>query len=69
MTNLPSRRRQFQIWRSRRLQQYADRSGLSLQLVQVLLSYPPSHRSFRVVARDIDRKVDPDFKLENMPSL
>ncbi|HEY4288222.1 MAG TPA: hypothetical protein VGN00_14055 [Puia sp.] len=35
---------------TRRLQQYADRSGLSVQQVKVLLSYPSSHRCYRMIS-------------------
>jgi hypothetical protein len=67
MNLLTQNRMAFQRWRRRRLQQYADRSGLSLTQVLVLLENPPSHRSFRVIAADIDRKVDPLYQLSNMP--
>lgn len=61
-------RQMFHHWRDMRLQQYADRRGLSLVLVQVLLTHLLSHRSlFRAVAADIDRIVDPDYQLHNMP--
>jgi len=60
---------QFQQWNQKRLQQYADRSGLSLQQVQVLLSGPVRARSFKIIAAEIDRTVDPVFQLHNMPSI
>lgn len=51
-------------WHRRRLQQFADRRGLSLTVVQVLLQ-DKTREAF--LNKEIDRAVDPFYQLENMP--
>lgn len=69
MNTQTPRRQQFLQWNQKRLQQYADRSGLSLQVVKVLLNCPIRARSFKIIAAEIDRTVDADLQLHNMPRI
>jgi hypothetical protein len=51
-------------WRQRRLQQFADRAGLSLLQVEILLE---DKRRAPSLDREIDRRVDPRYQTINQP--
>lgn len=51
-------------WHQKRLQQFADRSGLSLLQVEILLEDPARAPS---LDSQIDRTVDIEFKNTNKP--
>lgn len=53
-----------QAWNLERLQQFADRNGLSLTIVQDLLLDKARAVSFE---EQIDRSVDPEFQTINRP--
>lgn len=54
-------------WERARLQQYADRNGLSLAIVQVWSRYPGRDLSFEEIEVLIDRSVDSQFHSLNKP--
>lgn len=54
----------LQAWQLERLQQFANRNGLSLTIVQDLLLDKARAHSFD---EQIDRSVDPEFQTINRP--